>query len=60
MNIQQLALQGKHNIYNSMAAAISARILDLNKDLIRESLIDFKNVEHRLERVIKGTWYRVH
>ena len=53
MNIQQLALQGKHNIYNSMAAAISARILDLNKDLIRESLIDFKNVEHRLERVIK-------
>jgi UDP-N-acetylmuramoylalanine--D-glutamate ligase len=36
-----------------MAAAISARILDLNKDLIRESLIDFKNVEHRLERVIK-------
>ena len=53
MNIQQLALQGKHNIYNSMAAAISARILDLNKDLIRESLIDFKNIEHRLERVIK-------
>ena len=53
MNIQQLALQGKHNIYNSMAAAISARILDLNKELIRESLIDFKNVEHRLERVIK-------
>ena len=35
MNIQQLALQGKHNIYNSMAAAISARILDLNKDLIK-------------------------
>lgn len=53
MNIQQLALQGKHNIYNSMAASISARILDLKKDLIRESLIDFKNVEHRLERVIK-------
>lgn len=52
MNIQQLALQGKHNIYNSMAASIAARILDLNKDIIRESLIDFKNVEHRLERVI--------
>ena len=51
MNIQQLALQGKH-IYNSMAASIAARILDLNKDIIRESLIDFKNVEHRLERVI--------
>ncbi|MGC6470619.1 MAG: UDP-N-acetylmuramoyl-L-alanine--D-glutamate ligase [Flavobacteriales bacterium] len=53
MNIQQLALQGKHNIYNSMAASIAARILDLKKDIIRESLIDFKNVEHRLERVIK-------
>lgn len=52
MNIQQLALQGKHNIYNSMAASIAARILDLNKDIIRESLVDFKNVEHRLERVI--------
>ena len=53
MNIQQLALQGKHNIYNSMASAIAGRIFDLRKDLIRESLIDFKNVEHRLERVIK-------
>lgn len=53
MNIQQLALQGKHNIYNSMASAIAARIFDLRKDVIRESLIDFKNVEHRLERVIK-------
>jgi UDP-N-acetylmuramoylalanine--D-glutamate ligase len=53
MNIQQLALQGKHNIYNSMAAAISSRILDLSKEVIRDSLIDFKNVEHRLERVIK-------
>ena len=53
MNIQQLALQGKHNIYNSMASAIAGRIFDLRKDLIRESLIDFRNVEHRLERVIK-------
>ncbi len=53
MNIQQLALQGKHNIYNSMASAIAGRIFDLRKDVIRESLIDFKNVEHRLERVIK-------
>ena len=53
MNIQTLALQGKHNIYNSMAAAIATRILDIKKDVIRESLIDFKNVEHRLERVVK-------
>ena len=36
-----------------MAAAISSRILDLSKEVIRDSLIDFKNVEHRLERVIK-------
>ncbi len=53
MNIQKLALQGKHNIYNSMASAIAGRIFDLRKDVIRDSLIDFKNVEHRLERVIK-------
>ncbi|MBC8464307.1 MAG: UDP-N-acetylmuramoyl-L-alanine--D-glutamate ligase [Bacteroidetes bacterium] len=53
MNIQELALQGKHNIYNSMASAVAGRIFDLRKDVIRESLIDFKNVEHRLERVIK-------
>lgn len=53
MNIQELALQGKHNLYNSMASAIAGRIFDLTKDVIRESLIDFKNVEHRLERFIK-------
>ena len=54
MNIQQLALQGRHNIYYSMAIKIAGRIFDLRKDVIRESLIDFKNVEHRLERVIKA------
>ena len=36
-----------------MASAIAGRIFDLTKDVIRESLIDFKNVEHRLERFIK-------
>ena len=40
-------------MFGILSQAISARILDLNKDLIRESLVDFKNVEHRLERVIK-------
>lgn len=49
--IHQLALQGKHNLYNSMAAAIAARILDIRNDLIRESLTDFQNIEHRLELV---------
>ena len=53
MSIQELALQGKHNAYNSMAAGISAQVLQIRKETIRESLMDFKNVEHRLEPVIK-------
>jgi len=53
MSIHELALQGKHNIYNTMAAAIVGRLLDLRKDSIRESLSDFQNVEHRLEKVSK-------
>ncbi len=53
MSIHELALQGKHNIYNSMAASIASRILDLRKDVIRESLSDFQNIEHRLEFVMK-------
>ena len=51
MTIQELALQGKHNLYNSMASGIAARILEVRKDLIRECLTDFQNVEHRLELV---------
>ena len=51
MLIHELALQGKHNLYNSMAAGIATRILDIRKETIRESLTDFKNVEHRLEHV---------
>jgi UDP-N-acetylmuramoylalanine--D-glutamate ligase len=51
MSIFDLALQGRHNMYNSMAAAISGRVLDIRKDLIRESLADFQNIEHRLEFV---------
>ncbi|MEQ9063897.1 MAG: UDP-N-acetylmuramoyl-L-alanine--D-glutamate ligase [Vicingaceae bacterium] len=53
MSVHDLALQGKHNIYNSMAASITGRILELRKDLIRESLSDFQNIEHRLEYVMK-------
>jgi len=53
MLLQELALQGKHNIYNSMAAGIAARILDVKNDLIRQSLADFQNIEHRLEYVVK-------
>lgn len=51
MTIEQLALQGKHNVYNSMAASLTARIVDVRKEIIRESLEDFQNIEHRLEFV---------
>ncbi len=53
MKIQELALQGKHNLYNSMAAGIAGKVLELKKEVIRESLSDFQNVEHRLEEVGK-------
>lgn len=51
MTIEQLALQGRHNIYNSMAAGISASLVGLRKETIRQCLADFQNVEHRLEFV---------
>lgn len=53
MSIHDLALQGKHNQNNSMAAGIAARILEIRKDNLRDSLSDFKNVSHRLELVSK-------
>ena len=49
MTIEELALQGKHNVYNSMAASLVSRIVDVRKEIIRESLQDFQNIEHRLE-----------
>jgi UDP-N-acetylmuramoylalanine--D-glutamate ligase len=52
MTIHDLALKGRHNIFNSMAAAIAAKVLTIRKDVIRESLADFQGVEHRLEPVI--------
>ncbi len=51
MSILELALQGKHNVYNSLAAGIAARVLDVRKDWVRDALGDFQNVEHRLERI---------
>nr|WP_121271224.1 UDP-N-acetylmuramoyl-L-alanine--D-glutamate ligase [Pedobacter schmidteae] len=53
MSITDLALQGKHNIYNSMASGIVAKVLDIRNTTIRESMGDFKNIEHRLEHVAK-------
>jgi UDP-N-acetylmuramoylalanine--D-glutamate ligase len=51
MTIQELALQGKHNIYNSMAAGVTGKLIDIRKETIRESLSDFHNIDHRLELV---------
>ncbi len=53
MSIHELALKGKHNTQNSLAAAIASRILEIRKEVVRESLEDFVNVEHRLEFVAK-------
>ena len=53
MPARDLALSGKHNRYNSMAAGITGNVLKIRKDLIRESLMDFQGVEHRLEKVLK-------
>ena len=47
----KLSLTGLHNLYNSMAAGLSASLLDIKKDTIRSALSDFEAVEHRLEYV---------
>ena len=52
MTIQELALQGKHNMFNSMAAAMAARVFEVKDAVIRQSMLDFQNVEHRLEYVL--------
>ncbi len=73
MTLEQLALQGKHNVYNSMASGVSARLLEIRKETIKQSLSDFHNIAHRLEYVasvhgitfindskatnINSTWY---
>ena len=73
MTIEELALQGKHNVYNSMAAAITANLVAIRKDSVKQSLSGFENLPHRLEYVanvhgitfindskatnINSTWY---
>lgn len=59
MEQEDLALTGKHNLYNSLAAGITANISGIRKDIIREGLMTFKGVEHRLEKVanVKGVSY---
>ncbi|MBD5194698.1 MAG: UDP-N-acetylmuramoyl-L-alanine--D-glutamate ligase [Bacteroidales bacterium] len=55
----KLSLTGLHNLYNSMAAGLSAGILNIKKDTIRHALEDFEAVEHRLEyvRTVRGVRY---
>ncbi len=53
MSIDDLALKGKHNVYNSMAAGITGHILEIRKETIRDCLTNFQSVEHRLEPVLR-------
>jgi len=59
MSIHELAIQGRHNANNTMAGGITARILDIRKEVIRDCMSDFQNVEHRLELVttVSGVEY---
>lgn len=52
MFIRELALGGKHNVYNSMAAAIAGKVMNIENENIRKSLSTFQAVEHRLEKVM--------
>lgn len=53
MDTQYIALEGKHNLKNAMAATTVAKLLNIRKATIRESLANFQGVEHRLEKVLK-------
>ncbi len=52
MKIEDLALQGKHNLFNSMAAGIATKLLNIRKESLKNSLSNFEAVEHRLEKVL--------
>jgi UDP-N-acetylmuramoylalanine--D-glutamate ligase len=59
MSIDEISLKGRHNLHNSMAAALAARANEISNEVIRESLRQFEGVEHRLElvRVLDGVRY---
>ena len=59
MAISDLALQGRHNVYNSMAAALTGKLMNITNDKIRGALTSFMPVEHRMEKVlsVKGVLY---
>ena len=53
VSLALLLSKGRHNVYNSMAAGIAGHVLNIRKDVIRESLSNFQGVEHRLEAVLR-------
>jgi UDP-N-acetylmuramoylalanine--D-glutamate ligase len=53
METEYIALEGKHNLKNAMAATSVAKLMQIRKETIRESLSNFQGVEHRLEKVLK-------
>ena len=53
MELESLSLTGKHNLYNSLAAGITAKLAGVSNEDLRKSLSDFPGVEHRLEKVAK-------
>ena len=59
MELELLALEGMHNVYNSMASGIVAKLMDVSDAQLRTSLSDFKGVPHRLEKVatVRGVRY---
>src|SRR5450432_2167234 len=76
MSVEDFAVKGKHNQYNTMAAGLSAVVMDIRKERIRDAVQTFESLEHRMETVatIKGvefindskatntnrTWYALH
>jgi UDP-N-acetylmuramoylalanine--D-glutamate ligase len=51
MRTEELALRGRHNLYNSLAAAVAARVMEVRSDVVRASLMSFEGIPHRLETV---------
>ncbi|MGN0002994.1 MAG: Mur ligase family protein, partial [Sphingobacterium composti] len=51
MNIEELSLQGKHNVYNNMASGLIAKVQELRNQSMKESMGSYVNIEHRLEHV---------
>jgi UDP-N-acetylmuramoylalanine--D-glutamate ligase len=59
MRPEEISIRGRHNLYNSLAAAVASRVMEIRSDVIRESLMGFEGVPHRLEfvREINGVKY---